>query len=83
MIEEKRPRGRPARQRTPTDAIKRVREALGLTQVQFAAEMNCSESSVARYERQGTMPETGALRAQLEKLAKRASVKLESETTST
>lgn len=74
MEQPKRPRGRPPRNKPATDIVKRVREALEMTQVKFAAELHCSESSVARYEREGTVPETGALRAQFEKLAKRASV---------
>lgn len=77
MSEEKRPRGRPPRQRKTTDIVKRVRDTLGMTQVQFAEALMCSESSVARYERAGTVPESGALRAQFEKLAKKAGVGLE------
>ena len=63
--------------------LRRVRLALGLTQTEMAAELMCSISSIARYEREGTLPEVGALRAQFEKMAKRAGVQLEGEAAST
>ncbi len=59
--------------------VRKVRLVLKMTQAQMANELLCSISSVARFERENALPGTGALRAQLDKLARKAGVTLEAE----
>lgn len=80
MATTTRPRGRPPRTpQPPTDAVRRLRLELGKTQVQLAKMMHCSENSIARYERDHTTPEVFTVRAQFEKLARKAGISLEAE----
>jgi DNA-binding transcriptional regulator YiaG len=75
-------KGRPAAPPPePSDAVKRVREALGRTQEQFALDLSCSVSAVRRYEQQRALPGVAALREKLAALAKRAGVKIEATST--
>jgi len=69
-----RPRGTTAPQ---SDAVKRVREKMGISQEQLSRELGCSTSSIAKMEQQGRLPGSGALRTAFEKLAKRTGVSLE------
>ena len=62
-----------------SDAVKRVRELLGLTQMEMAVEMRCSVSAIQRMERLNVLPGKGALMDAFERLAKRAGVAVESE----
>jgi transcriptional regulator with XRE-family HTH domain len=60
-----------------SDAVSRVRAALGLTQEEFARELGCSLSNVAKMEGQKRTPGSGALRTAFEKLARRSGVSLD------
>lgn len=73
---ETRPRGRPVREEVATDVVRRVRDALGMTQQQFAEELPASLSAVRTMERNQRLPGSRALRESFEKLAKRAGVEL-------
>lgn len=77
----KRGSGRPLGYRTSTesDVVLRTRTALGLTQEDFAREIGCSVSTVAKMENQNRTPGTRALKSNLARLAKRAGVPLEKE----
>ena len=61
-----------------SDAVKRVRSALGLTQMELAIQIGCSLSAVQRMERNETLPAQNALKESLSRAAKRAGVPLES-----
>lgn len=71
--------GRPAglRSSKASDAVSRVRSGLGITQEEFARELGCSVSTVAKMEGEGRTPGTRALKDNLARLAKRAGVSLE------
>jgi transcriptional regulator with XRE-family HTH domain len=71
--------GRPlgVRSSRSSDAVSRVRAALGMTQEEFARELGCSLSNVAKMEGDSRTPGTVALKTNLAKLAKRAGVSLE------
>lgn len=66
-----RPKGRATEK---TDAVARVRAALGLTQEEFARELGCSVSSVAKMEGEGRTPGTQALKNNLARAAQKAKV---------
>ncbi len=72
-------RGRVAGYRTSKDSeiVFRVRSAMALTQEDFARELGCSTSTVAKMEREKRTPGTRALKDNLARLAKRASVSVE------
>jgi transcriptional regulator with XRE-family HTH domain len=74
-------RGRVAGYRTSQDSeiVFRVRAAMSLTQEDFARELGCSTSTVAKMEREKRTPGTRALKDNLSRLAKRAGVSLEKE----
>jgi transcriptional regulator with XRE-family HTH domain len=63
-----------------SDAVSRVRASLGLTQEEFARELGCSLSNVAKMEGQKRTPGTHALKDNLARLAKRAGVSMEDKT---
>lgn len=63
-----------------SDAVFRVRSALGLTQEEFARELGCSLSNVAKMEGQKRTPGTRALKDNLAKLARKAGVSIENKT---
>lgn len=71
--------GRPLAPRS--DRVRRVRDALGMTQEEFAREIGVSPYSLAKMEQQGREPGTQAGKAAFAKIAKRASVSIESEVT--
>ncbi len=74
----KRPVGRPKRPAPPkTDAVLRVRQAMGKTQAEFAQQMGCSVTAVSKMEQDERLPGSMALRTAFEKLAKRAGVSIE------
>lgn len=74
----KRPVGRPKKPApAPTDAVFRVRHAMGKTQAEFAQEMGCSVTAVSKMEQDERLPGSMALRTAFLKLAKRAGVSLE------
>jgi transcriptional regulator with XRE-family HTH domain len=76
--DEKEVGGRPAAPRS--DRVRRVRDALGMTQEEFAREMGVSPYTLAKMEQQGREPGTQAGKATFAKFAKRAGVSLEKET---
>lgn len=53
-----------------------VRNALGYTQEQMARLLKCSLSTVRNLEREQRLPQTEAVRANLQELARRAKVQL-------
>ncbi|RYZ86625.1 MAG: XRE family transcriptional regulator [Proteobacteria bacterium] len=57
-----------------SDIVVRVRTALKLTQEDFARELGCSTSTVAKMEREKRTPGTRALKDNLARLAIRAGV---------
>ena len=68
-------RGRPLKVTTHhTDAVARVRAAMGLTQEEFAREMNCSIATVRRYEQEEVLPGGIAQKRSLARLAKRVNI---------
>ena len=74
--EEKRKPGRPRGSEVPkSDAVRRVRETLGLTQEQFAQEMGCTGSTIAKAEGGGRLLQP-RLMPRLRELAKRAGVEV-------
>jgi DNA-binding transcriptional regulator YiaG len=79
QTEVKKRSGRPAgiRSSQASDAVLRVRGKLALTQEDFARELGCSVSTVAKLEGEGRTPGTRALKNNLARLAKRAGVSLE------
>jgi transcriptional regulator with XRE-family HTH domain len=58
--------------------VKEIRKALGLTQEEMAAKLECSYASARRFEYEGTLPRQRAVMNNLRKLAKQAGVQLES-----
>ncbi|RYZ74054.1 MAG: XRE family transcriptional regulator [Proteobacteria bacterium] len=80
-IPEKNRGGRPAglRSSQPSDAVSRVRASLGLTQEEFARELGCSLSNVAKMEGEKRTPGTRALKDNLVRLAKRAGLNIDEE----
>jgi DNA-binding transcriptional regulator YiaG len=65
----------PGKSSVTSDAVLRVREALGLTQQQLAAELNCSLSAVRRFERERVLPSSDALKKNFLQLTQRAGVR--------
>lgn len=57
-----------------SDIVYRVRFALKLTQEDFAREMGCSTSTIAKMEREGRTPGTRALKENLARLAKKSGI---------
>ena len=77
MSEQKKRPGRPRGQVGPkTDTFKRVREALGLTQMEMAVRLKCSLSTVQRCERDEDVPSSGALREMFLQAARQAGVEV-------
>jgi len=73
--------GRPSGTGAPeSDAVRRVRAALDMSQEQLAREMNCSMSAIRTMERENRLPGQAALLAAFKRLAKRANVDLEEAT---
>lgn len=71
-------RGRPVGTLAPkSGAVRRVRDALGLTQQQLAGELGCSVSAVQKMEQQSHLPSHGTLLVAFERLAKRADVAID------
>lgn len=69
--------GRPLGATAPrSDVVRRVRDALGMTQEEFAGEMSVSVNTVAKMEQQGREPGTRAGKEALAKLAKRAGIEV-------
>lgn len=60
-----------------SDAVARVRAALGVTQEEFAREMKCSIATVRRYEQQKVLPGGIAQKSALAKIAKRVGIEVE------
>ncbi len=74
----KRAVGRPKKPApSPTDAVFRVRSAMGITQEEFSRELGCSVAAVSKMEQDERLPGSIALRTAFLKLAKRAGVSLE------
>jgi len=71
-----RPIGTGAKQ---SDAVRRVREVLGLTQEQLARELNCSLSAVRTMERNNRLPGYGKLLNAFKRVAERAQINIEDE----
>lgn len=69
--------GRPSAPRS--DRVRRVRNALKMTQEEFARELGVSPYTLAKMEQQGREPGTQAGKAAFAKVAKRAGVSLEIE----
>ena len=69
-------RGRPVRVEPETDAVRRVRDALGMTQQELAEAMPCSLSAIRTMERDNRLPGSRALRENFAKLARRAGVEV-------
>lgn len=70
-------RGRPRKEApAPTDAVARVRAAMGLTQEEFAREMACSIGTVRRYEQAKVLPTGIAQKRALARLAKRVDIEV-------
>jgi DNA-binding transcriptional regulator YiaG len=67
--------GRPLAPRS--DRVRRVRDALAMTQEEFAREIGVSPYSLAKMEQQRREPGTQAGKAAFAKIAKRAGVSLE------
>lgn len=55
-----------------SDALLQARKALGLTQVEFAAQLGLSSSALQRLERLGRLPSNHAVMGKLRTLVKRA-----------
>jgi transcriptional regulator with XRE-family HTH domain len=53
----------------PSDFVRRVRDAHGLTQEELAREIGCSTASVAKLEQERRIPKNAAVRANLVRLA--------------
>jgi transcriptional regulator with XRE-family HTH domain len=64
-----------------SEAVKKTRQALGVSQQEMATQIGCSVSAVQRMERLGTLPQNTALLESLKRLAKRAGVSIEKEVT--
>jgi ribosome-binding protein aMBF1 (putative translation factor) len=62
-----------------SDAVKRTRTALGLTQTAMADELHCSPSAVQRMERLSLLPGQGTLLEAFKRMARRAGVSIEEE----
>jgi transcriptional regulator with XRE-family HTH domain len=60
-----------------SNAMKQVREKLGLTQQELAQELGCALSTVTKNEARGTLPAQKALLTAFEKLARRAGVSID------
>jgi DNA-binding transcriptional regulator YiaG len=71
-----RPRGS-AQESQKSDAVFRVRSALGMTQEEFSRAMNSSIATIRRYEQGKLLPGGVAQKAAFAKVAKRAGVSLE------
>jgi DNA-binding XRE family transcriptional regulator len=61
------------------NSVKEVREKLGLTQREMAAQMQCSFNTARRCEYESRLPQTVAVRERFYKLAKKAGVSIEVE----
>jgi len=69
-------RGRPVKPPAPpNDAVRELREKMGITQEEMARDLHCSLSAVRRFERERVVPSSGALRTNFEKLASKATTK--------
>jgi transcriptional regulator with XRE-family HTH domain len=62
---------------TTRNLVKEVRLALGLSQEQMAHKLGCSQSTVWRCERTGTVPHDVAVVAALHSMAGRAGLEIE------
>ncbi len=72
--------GRPVGTAAPrSDAVKRVREALGMTQEMFSREIGLSMGTVQKLEQQNREPGTQAGKSALIRLARKAGVSIEKE----
>jgi DNA-binding transcriptional regulator YiaG len=74
--------GRPAgrkQEKQKSDAVFRVRSALGMTQEEFAREMGCSIATIRKYEQGQVLPGGVSQKLAFAKVAKRAGVSLEGE----
>ncbi len=71
-----RPKGS-AQEKQKSDAVFRVRSAMGMTQEEFARAMNSSIATIRRYEQGQLLPGGIAQKAAFAKVAKRAGVSLE------
>lgn len=63
-----------------SDAVKRARQALGISQQEMAVQMGCSVSAVQRMERLEKLPQSGAMLDSFKRLARRAGVNIEAKT---
>lgn len=73
----KRPAGRPKRPpMPPTDVVRQVRDALKLTQIDFAQAMKCTELAIRKMENERRLPGSRALKDNFSKLAKKAGVEV-------
>lgn len=75
-VTEKRGRGRPRRDEAETDVVRRVRDALGMTQQEFAAELKCSLTAVRYMERGKRLPGQKAILDNFKALARRANIEV-------
>jgi ribosome-binding protein aMBF1 (putative translation factor) len=79
LSEKKRRPGRPSGTGAPqSDAVRRVRTALELTQEELAAELKCSVWTVVKMENLKRLPGKKDILTRLETLAEKAGVDLKS-----
>jgi DNA-binding transcriptional regulator YiaG len=68
----------PEQPSTPRNPVKEVRQALGLSLLSMSIELGCSQETVERCERMGTLPSKPAVIAEFRSLAKQAGIEIES-----